>query len=124
MAQIFNAIVPVLSVMEGLAHHCEEHDPPLGQQNEVNHTRLHDLLRPFSGIKVLYVAEELITKFTHSLQTEDGETPLELLPELKELTYYKDGDPSDAFKSFANTRQIAGRPVTLTHVPPPPSFWR
>jgi hypothetical protein len=44
---------------------------------------------------------------------DDGELPLELLPELQELTYSGIGDASDAFKSFVDARQNAGCPVTL-----------
>jgi hypothetical protein len=126
VSQISDALVPALSVVEGLALRYQEYNLPSDSEqhshNETSSTQWHDLLRPFSGIKVLYVDGSLITKLAHSLQIEDGEPPLELLPELKELTYYKDGDHSDAFTSFINARQIAGRPVNLVHLPPPPSW--
>ena len=48
------------------------------------------------------------------LRVEDGELPLELLPELQELTYSGSGDTGDAFTSFINARQNAGRPVSLS----------
>ena len=44
------------------------------------------------------------------LEDEDGELPLELLPELQELTYFGTGG---AFNSFIETRQNADRPITL-----------
>jgi hypothetical protein len=44
---------------------------------------------------------------------EDGELPLELLPELQELTHSGSGNTGDAFTSFIDARQNAGRPVTL-----------
>jgi len=50
------------------------------------------------------------------LELEDGEFPLELLPELHVLEYFGSGDTRDAFTSFTNARQDAGRPVTLTRL--------
>jgi hypothetical protein len=46
-----------------------------------------------------------------------GELPLELLPELQELTFTGSGDVSDAFTSFIDARQNAGHPVTLARSP-------
>jgi hypothetical protein len=37
----------------------------------------------------------------------------ELLPELKELSYYSIIDASHSFAPFINARQDSGRPVTL-----------
>ena len=39
--------------------------------------------------------------------------PLGLLPELQELTYSGSDATGGTFTSFVNTRQDAGRPVTL-----------
>jgi hypothetical protein len=52
---------------------------------------------------------------SHCLRLEDGELRLELLPELQELTYFGSRDIGDAFTSFIDSRQNAGRPVTLVH---------
>jgi len=121
-AQLFNSLAPILSTTEGLALRCQH--GLLSQWHEkIDRTQWRNLLKPFSGVKVLYVAEGLIGKLSQSLQLEDGEQPLELFPELKELVYYKKDDVSDAYTSFAHARQIAGHPVILTHLPPPPSSW-
>jgi len=69
------------------------------------------------------MAEGLIKQLSQSLQLEDGEQPLELFPELKELVYYNMDDISNMYTSFIHAHQIAGRPVILTHLPPPPSSW-
>ena len=65
-------------------------------------------------MRTLRVEEGLVEQLSRCLRLDDGELPLELLPELQELTYSRDN--SDAFTSFINARQNAGRPVTL--VPP------
>ena len=65
-------------------------------------------------MRTLRVEEGLVEKLSRCLRLDDGEPPLELLPELQELIYSR--DTSDAFTSFVDARQKAGRPVTL--VPP------
>ena len=119
-AQIFNALVPILSITESLALGYEEHDLSSEQHNEINRMQWRNLLRPFNGVKALHIPGNLISHLSHSLQLENEESPLELLPELLELMYYKEGT-SDTFTPFINARQIAGRPVVLIHVPPQPA---
>jgi hypothetical protein len=46
---------------------------------------------------------------------DDEELPLEVLPELKELTYSGNSNTGDGFTSFIDACQNAGRPVTLVH---------
>jgi len=119
--QIFNALAPVLSMVEDLAFNHEEHDPSSEQHNGINRTQWQNLLRPFNSVKALRIPSNLIGPISHSFQPEDGEPLMEPLPELKELVYEKEGGPSDAFTAFINARQIAGHPVALIHVPPPPA---
>jgi len=120
-AQIFNVLVPVLSMVEDLAFVYEEHDPLSEQHNGINRTQWRNLLRSFNCVKAFRIPENLISHLSHSFQLEDGESPMELLPELKELVYEKEGDPGDAFTPFINARQIAGHPVALIHVPSLPA---
>ncbi|KAI9509550.1 hypothetical protein F5148DRAFT_739685 [Russula earlei] len=121
--QIFSALVPALSVVERLVLHYEEHDLPSEWDDDVRRTGWRDLLTPFTSVKDLHVDGGLIQELSRSLRTEGEESSLGLLPELKELIYYKDGDPSEdpseAFASFINARQIEGHPVTV--IPHPPS---
>jgi glycosylphosphatidylinositol transamidase (GPIT) subunit GPI8 len=51
---------------------------------------------------------------------DDGEHPLDLLPELQELTYSGNSNTSDVFTSFINARQNAGRPMILVRLNPSP----
>jgi len=122
-AQIFNLLVPVLSVVEVLVLGYEEHHLSLELDDEVDRAQWRELLRPLNSVRTLHVAGGLIKDLARSLQSENEEPPLELLPELDGLVYYKEGDPTDAFTSFINTRQIAGRSVTAFHSPPSPSSW-
>ena len=117
--QIVNVLAPILSTAEGLTL-IYQHGPSSEWHDEINRTQWRDLLRPFNGVETLHVAEGLIGQLSRSLRLEDGEQPLELFPELKQLVYYKN-DASDAYTSFIHARQITGRPVILTHLPPLPS---
>jgi hypothetical protein len=70
-------------------------------------------LRSFSNVKTLRVDDGLVEELSGCLRLDDGEPPLELLPELRKLTYAGSGETRDAFTSFIDTRQKAGHPVTL-----------
>ena len=64
-------------------------------------------------MKTLRIGDRLVGELSHCLRLEDGEDPLELLPELQELTYSGSGNANDAFTPFIDACQNAGRPVTL-----------
>ena len=81
----------------------------------MDRTEWRKLLGPFSNVKTLRVDDGLVKELSRSLQPDDGELPLEILPELQELTYPESGDTGDAFAPFIEARQNAGRPVTLVH---------
>ena len=73
------------------------------------------ILTPFSNVKTLLIKDGLVGELSRCLRLEDGESPLELLPELQELTYPGSGIADDTFTSFIDARQNAGRPITLYH---------
>ena len=115
MAQISNSISQIFSGVEFLSL---QHRAQIGtseEHNEVNRTEWRKLLRPFSNVKTLRIEEGLVKDLSCCLQLEDGELPLELLPELQTLGYFGSSRTAGAFTSFVNARQNAGRPVTLRH---------
>ena len=83
------------------------------RHNEVDRTEWRKLLRPFINVKTLRIEEGLVKDLSRCLELEDGELPLELLPELQELDYIWSDISGDEFTSFIDVRQNAGRPVTL-----------
>ena len=113
MAQIFNSLSQMFSMVEYLTLRHEVHGRSSEEHNEVDSSEWRKLLMPFRNVKTLRVFNGLVKDLSHCLQLEDGELPLELLPELQELTYSGSGDTGDAFTSFIDARQNAGRPVTL-----------
>ena len=114
VAQIFDSIGQIFSTVESLAF---EYEGFYEEQYEFDRTEWRRLLRPFSNVKTLRVDEELVEELSHCLRPDDGENPLELLPELQELTCSGSGDTGDAFTSFVDTRRTAGRPVTMVFRP-------
>jgi hypothetical protein len=108
VAQIFNSLTRIFSTVEHLSLEREVHSQSSEEHNEIDHTEWRKLLRPFSNVKTLRVDNGLVKKLSRSLLLDDGELPLELLPELQELTYSGSGDTRDAFKSFIDARQNAG----------------
>jgi hypothetical protein len=66
-------------------------------------------------VKTIRIDHGLVGELSRSLRPDDEELPLELLPELQELTFTGSGDVSDAFTSFIDARENAGHPVTLAH---------
>jgi hypothetical protein len=114
MAQIFNPLGQIFFTVEHLSLQHRIHSRSSEEHNEVNRTEWHELLRSFNNVKTLRVDDGLVKELSRSLRLDDGELPLELLPELQELNYSGSGDTGDAFTSFINARQNAGHPVTLT----------
>ena len=119
-AQIFNALSPVLSAVEHLTFEHEFHSQSSEEHNEVDPTEWRKLLSSFRNVKTLRIATGLVEELSCCLQLDDGELPLELLPELQELTYSGSGDSGNAFTSFINARLGAGRPITLARRSPSP----
>jgi hypothetical protein len=113
VAQIFNALSQILSAVEHLTLAHKVHSRSSEEHNEVDRAEWRKLLRSFSNVKTLHVRSELVGELSRCLQLDPGERPLELLPELQELKYLGSDDANDAFTSFIDARQNAGRPVTL-----------
>ena len=121
MAQISSALNQVSSAVEHLVLEHEVHSRSSEEHNDVDRIEWRNLLRSFSNVKTLLVEDGLIEQLSRCLQLENGESSLELLPELQDLTYYGHRDTSDAFTSFIDSRRNAGRPVTLVRRSASPS---
>jgi hypothetical protein len=116
-AQISNSLSPMFSSVEDLTLEHKEHSRSSEEHNEVDRGEWRKLLRLFSNVKTLRIDKGLVGELSRCLQLEDGELPLELLPELQELTYT---GSANTFTSFTDARQNAGRPVILDRRSPSP----
>jgi hypothetical protein len=117
-AQIFNSLSPLFTAVEHLTLQHEVHSQSSEEHNEADRTEWRQLLGSFRNVKTLRIGEGLVEEMSRCLELDDGELPLELLPELQELTYSESGNTSDAFTSFIDARQDAGRPLTLVRRSP------
>ncbi len=75
-----------------------------------------ELLGSFGNVKTLFMDDGLVGQLSRSLKPGEGEPPTELLPEPQELPYYATDALHDAFAHFIDTRQKAGRSVTVIHL--------
>ena len=110
--QLFSVLRGVLFTVEDLSLEYWRHDVPSEGRDEAYRHDWRDLLRSFGNVKTLQVDSELVNQLSRSLQLEDGESPMELLPELKELSYLSLSN-TNAFTPFIDARRVAGHPVTL-----------
>jgi hypothetical protein len=107
VAQIFNSLSQILSMVEHLTFEHKVHSRSSEEHNEVDRTEWRELLRPFSNVKTLRVDDKLVNDLCRCLRLDDGELPLELLPELQELTYSGSGDAGDSHRSLTSARTHA-----------------
>ncbi|KAI0286282.1 hypothetical protein BC826DRAFT_94588 [Russula brevipes] len=113
IAQIVNALSLVSSGVEHLTLSFSGHIQSPRVHNEADRTPWRKLFGSFSNVKTLRVAHGFNRELSRFLTLDDGESPLELLPELNELTVAVKGDVGDAFTSFIDARRNTDRPVTL-----------
>ena len=119
-AQISSSLSPMFSTVERLTFKHSVHSRSSEEHNEADRTEWRKLLGSFKNVKTLRIAEGLVGELSRCLQLDDGELPLELLPELQELTYSGGGNTGDALTSFTDARQNASRPITLLRHSPSP----
>ncbi|KAH9996382.1 hypothetical protein BJV74DRAFT_910788 [Russula compacta] len=116
-AQIINSLRILFSSVENLTlEYANRNSMSPEWTNEADRSQWRELLRSFSNLKRLEVPGDLIRALSCSLEAEDGESPMELLPELEELSYSGSHDGGDAFTKFIVSRQNAGHPVELIHI--------
>ena len=111
VAQVFHTLSTIFSAAEHLT--LESNRPSSEWINGANRTQWRELLGSFINVKTLFVVNELVGLLSRIVQPGEEESPLELLPELKELSYSAIGASHDAFTPFIDARQKAGCPVTL-----------
>ena len=113
MAQISSSLSQAFSAVEHLTLEHSAHSRSSEEHNEADLSGWHKLLGSFRNVKTLSIDDGLVEKLSRCLQPDGGELPSEMLPELQELTYSRSGDIGDAFTSFIDARQYAGRPITV-----------
>lgn len=116
MAQILHSLSQMFSAVEDLTLEHTVHDLSSEEHNEADRSEWRKLFSSFSSVKTLRIADGLVDQVSRCLQADDGVLPLELLPELQELTYYGGDNTEDAFTSFIEARQNADHLITVVHL--------
>ena len=114
-AQVIHTLRTVFSAVEHLALEYYRYSASSEWNNEADRTSWRELLGSFGNVKSLCVNYELVEHISRALQPAEGESPTELLPELQEISYSTRGAPRNAFTSFIDARQKAGRPIAVVH---------
>jgi hypothetical protein len=113
MTQISNSLCRMFSAVEHLTLSYEFHTQSSMEHNEVDRTEWRRILKSFSNVKTLRVEDGLEEEIARCLRLDDEELPLDVLPELHDLTYSRNSETDYEFASFINARQNVGRPITL-----------
>jgi hypothetical protein len=126
LSQMFNSLSPMFSAVEHLTLEHEIHSLFYQEHDEIDRIEWHRLLSSFRNVKTLQIDDRFVEVLSRSLRSEGGDLSLELFPELQELTYSGSSDTGSTFTPFIETRQNAGRPITLVRCSPGPSpiTWR
>ena len=106
IAQICHGLIPTLSGVEELTLDDYEKIPAELQNGAIDSTTWRDLLRPFIGVKQLYLYPMLLDELSRALQADEVGSDPGFLPNLQSI-HAKD----NRFTSFIDTRRAAGRPV-------------
>jgi hypothetical protein len=87
--------------------------------DDIENSQLLELLRPFTGVKSLYISQKFMMCIAPVLQELVGETVTEVLPALQTLFLEEPLPPGpdhwqDAIGKFVAARQLADRPIAVS----------
>ena len=112
-AQMFDSLGAVFNAVEHLDLEYQRGRIPLERDPEVDRTQWRKLLQSFRNVKTLLVDDGPTGELSRSLPLDHGESGMDLLPELKKISYSTYDDGVGSFTAFAAARKNAGHPVTL-----------
>ena len=111
ITQISNTLSPIFSVAERLMLQYKEHILSSESHNEIGRAQWRELLRSFGSTKILRVNDKLVGEISRALQLEEGEAPMELFPQPKELSYSTAGSARGSlFSTFVDARRAQVAP--------------
>ncbi|KAI9510342.1 hypothetical protein F5148DRAFT_1282039 [Russula earlei] len=113
IAEVLDDLSPIFSAVEHLTLASANNNLSPDLYDEFDRSQWRKLLRSFSKVKVLLIGDELVGEVSRCLRSKEEELPLELLPELKELSYPAGREDGDRFTDFIEARQNAGRPLIV-----------
>jgi hypothetical protein len=115
--QIFNSLGTIFTTVENLTLEFARVGLPSDTSTEVEPVTRTDawrkILQSFRDVRTLLVDDKTAGKVSRSLVLDDGGSPMDRLPGLKELSYFACDDVGGAFTAFSDARQKSGRPAIL-----------
>jgi len=90
---------------------------PDDQPDNIENSKLLDLLRPFTDVKGLYISRNLVPCIAATLQGLSGERVTEVLPALQGLFVegiHPSGSDQRAFEPFITARQLSGLTIVIS----------
>ncbi|KAI0282944.1 hypothetical protein BC826DRAFT_1062233 [Russula brevipes] len=116
LVQILSSFVPTLPTLERLDIRGYLYWPPPDSPDDIENAQWMDLLRQFTGVKSLYLSEQLVPHVAPALQDFPGERVIEMLPDLQNLFVEgpkPSGSVQEAIGRFVATRQLFYQNVTV-----------
>jgi len=122
--QICATLAPMFSGVKRLRLDFEGDRPnPLGEEDDIERSRWHDLLRPFRNVLKLQVDSRLMEDLSLALDPDDdGPSAEEILPELCKLARPHYGRFGNTFDGFIAARRGVGRDIIKCRRPPIPRY--
>ena len=105
-AQICHALMPTLSCVELTLYLDYQGIPTELQHGSIDSATWHDLLRSFTGVKMLCINNRFLEELSRALRVDEVGSDPGFLPNLQSI-----GAKDNLFASFIDTRRIVGRPV-------------
>jgi hypothetical protein len=115
MEQVCTSCLPTLSALEDLYIYEDRYWPPVWKDN-IENTLLLELLRPFTGVKNLYLSEKFASCIISSLQELTGGRATEVLPALQNifLEELQESGVQAGIERFAAMRQVTSQPIAVS----------
>ena len=116
LEQVFNSCLPPLSTLEDL--YISEYPIWLPEwQDNIENVLWLELLRPFTGVKNLYLSEEFALRIVPALQELVGGRTTEVLPTLQNI-FVERLEPSglvqEGIGQLVSMRQVTGHPIVVS----------
>jgi hypothetical protein len=115
--QICTALAPALLVSDVgqfILDHSNSITPEILLDYEIDDATWNELLRSFVGMKELRIETGLLEDLARVLQMDEVGSDPGFLPDLQEIVAAR-----NLFTSFFDARQVVGRPVRFSPLPPP-----
>ena len=116
MEQVCTLCLPPLSTLEDLYIHEDQFRPPVWQAH-IENTLWPELLRPFTGVKNLYLSEKFASRILPALQELTGGSTTEVLPALQNIFLEElrpSGTVQESVQQFIATQRVTSHPIAVS----------